>query len=48
MLFNTVHDVDMFVAIAVGSNPTVKNNIFSSKRTAPGCAAMDVDCPIYS
>ncbi len=45
MVFNTVHDVDMFVAIAVGTSPTVRNNIFSSKRTAPGCAALDVSVP---
>ncbi len=43
MLFNTVHDVDMFVAIPVGSGVTVKNNIFSSKRAAAGCPALGVD-----
>lgn len=43
MLFNTVHDVDMFVGIPTGSGITVKNNIFSSKRTAAGCTAIDVD-----
>jgi hypothetical protein len=43
MLFNTVHDVDMFVAVPVGSGVTVKDNIFSSKRTAPGCPALGVD-----
>ena len=43
MLFNTVHDVDMFVAIPVGSGVTVKDNIFSSKRTGPGCTALDVN-----
>jgi hypothetical protein len=43
MLFNTVHDVDTFVSIPVGSSVTVKDNIFSSKRAAPGCAALAVD-----
>ncbi|MBE0568479.1 MAG: hypothetical protein IH577_02230 [Deltaproteobacteria bacterium] len=43
MLFNTVHDVDMFVGVPTGSGITVRNNIFSSKRTAAGCAALDVD-----
>lgn len=43
MLFNTVHDVDMFVGIPTGSGITVKNNIFSSKRTAAGCTALDVN-----
>ena len=42
MLFNTIHDVDMFVAVPTGSGITVRNNIFSSKRTAAGCAALDV------
>jgi hypothetical protein len=43
MLFNTVHDVDMFVGVPTGSGITVKNNIFSSKRTAAGCTALDVN-----
>jgi len=43
MLFNTVHDVDMFVGVPTGSGITVKDNIFSSKRAAAGCAALAVD-----
>ncbi len=42
MLFNTVHDVDMFVAVPTGSVITVKDNIFSSKRNT-GCSALAVD-----
>jgi len=43
MLFNTIHDVDTFVSIPVGSGAVVKDNIFSSKRVAPGCTALAVD-----
>ncbi len=42
MLFNTIHDVDMFVAVPTGTGITVRNNIFSSQRAA-GCTALDVD-----
>ncbi len=31
MLFNTIHDVDMFVAVPTGTGITVRNNIFSSQ-----------------
>lgn len=42
MLFNTLHDADMFVGIPTGSGITIKDNIFSSKRNT-GCSALDVD-----
>jgi hypothetical protein len=41
VLFNTFHDIDLFVAIPNGSGIVVRDNIFSSKRGA-SCSAFDV------
>jgi hypothetical protein len=46
ILFNTFHDVDLFVGIPAGSGIVVRNNIFSSKRGS-ACSAFDVG-PAYT